>query len=388
MPAPLVMPYPPPLPSPLEPSMLTVPASTTSPTVVALSKRRLPTPSAVYPVLWQFAAERQRVYKLRVAGHAPPWTADDILLRYRFTNPYRAADRVSQALIRMVYCEEGLDAGTIFLRTMLFKIFNKTATWEAIVARLGLPRARSFDVAAHDRILTELRAKGTAIYSGAYIMPSGGAGTPKHRMHLELLARMLADRLPDKIEQAKGLHEIYNLLLAYPSLGPFLAFQYTIDLAYTPLVRHDESEFVVAGPGALDGLSKCFESLGDYTPAETIMWLTEAQHIEFARLGIAFDDLWGRSLQPIDVQNLFCEVSKYTRVSHPAVAGVAGRTRIKQQFEPAGRIEAPYFPPKWGINASIERWMRERGIASRGGDGLPLKWSARDTPACGPAGSG
>ena len=32
----------------------------------------------------------------------PPWTSDPILLRYRFTNAYRAADRVSQFLLRRV----------------------------------------------------------------------------------------------------------------------------------------------------------------------------------------------------------------------------------------------------------------------------------------------
>ena len=36
---------------------------------------------------------------------------------------------------------------------------------------------------------------------------------------------------------------------------------YAIDLNYTTLTSHSEWSFVVAGPGALDGLSKCFESL-------------------------------------------------------------------------------------------------------------------------------
>lgn len=356
------------------------PTSAAAPTLVA--KRRKPTASAVYPVLWQFAAERQRVYRARVAGQAQPWTTDGILLQYRFTNPYRAADRVSQALIRMVYSETDVDAATLFLRTMLFKIFNKTTTWETIVSRLGLPTAGSFEVGALDKVLTGLKAKGVSIYSGAYIMPSGGAGVPKHRMHLELLASMLADRLPEQVERTKGLQEVYRLLLAYPSLGPFLAFQYTIDLAYTPLVRHEESEFVVAGPGALDGLSKCFESLGDYTAEDTLLWLTDMQEAEFTRLGVKFDNLWGRALQPIDMQNLFCEVSKYTRVSHPSVGGVAGRSRIKQKFKPAGSVPAPFFPPKWNINGAIDRWMREHRPHPCVETGLPLTWSARGTPTC------
>lgn len=359
-----------------------------TPAITVVAQRRKPTPSAVYPVLWQFAAERQRVYKLRVAGHAPPWTSNDILLQYRFTNPYRAADRVSQALIRMVYRDCDVDPGTLFLRTLLFKLFNKPSTWASIVASLGLPTVESYNVGALDKLLTSLKARKVSIYSGAYIMPSGGAGIPKHRMHLELLASMLSDHLPEKLERAKGLREVYHLLLDYPSLGPFLAFQYTIDLGYTPLVRHSESEFVVAGPGALDGLSKCFESLGDYSPEETLLWLTDMQEAEFARLGVQFDDLWGRPLQPIDVQNLFCEVSKYTRVSHPSVGGVAGRSRIKQKFKSAGPVPDPFFPPKWKINAAIDQWMQEHRAGPCVDDGLPFTWPERGTEACDQVSSG
>ena len=81
----------------------------------------------------------------------------------------------------------------------------------------------------------------------------------------------------------KSLAEAYDLLLAYPTLGPFLAFQYAVDFNYTTLMNHSERDFVVAGPGALDGLSKCFESLGDYSPEDTIAWLSDMQVEEFSR---------------------------------------------------------------------------------------------------------
>ena len=53
---------------------------------------------------------------------------------------------------------------------------------------------------------------------------------------------------------------------------------------------------------------------------------------ESDRLGLEFRSLWGRRLQLIDCQNLFCEVDKYARVRHPEVVGVSGRTRIKQKY--------------------------------------------------------
>jgi len=52
----------------------------------------------------------------------------------------------------------------------------------------------------------------------------------------------------------------------------------------------------------------------------------------FARLGLGVADLRGRWPTLIDWQNVFCEVSKYTRATHPHVRGASGRTRIKQEF--------------------------------------------------------
>jgi len=55
----------------------------------------------VFDTYWKFACERQSMFFRRLEGLLP-WTHDPILATFRFTNPYRAADRVSQFLIREV----------------------------------------------------------------------------------------------------------------------------------------------------------------------------------------------------------------------------------------------------------------------------------------------
>jgi hypothetical protein len=71
-------------------------------------------------------------------------------------------------------------------------------------------------------------------------------------------------------------------------------------------------------------------------------------------------------LQLIDCQNLFCEISKYTRVSHPEISGLSGRTRIKQMFKPHGPPAQPWYPPKWGLNDKIPHYeVSERDLFSR-----------------------
>lgn len=68
----------------------------------------------------------------------------------------------------------------------------------------------------------------------------------------------------------------------------------------------------------------------------------------------------------IDVQNLFCEVSKYTRVSHPHLGGLAGRTRIKQKFRPSGPLEQPFYPPKWGVDEALRRTIARIAQSAQG----------------------
>src|SRR5207248_6233324 len=64
--------------------------------------------SEVYESYWRFAAERQAVFFRRTRAEASPWTQDAVISTYKFTNAYRASDRVSQYLIRHVIYREDL----------------------------------------------------------------------------------------------------------------------------------------------------------------------------------------------------------------------------------------------------------------------------------------
>ncbi len=308
----------------------------------------------VFDTYWQFAAERQRIYFRRMVEPSGPWTDDKVLASHRFTNAYRVSDRVSQYLIREVQYRPDRPTTPVelFFRTMLFKIFNRIDTWEALESRFGPLTWADADLNRIDLALTELMRAGHRIYSAAYIMPSPRYGhARKHSNHLALLNEMLEERLPQRLQQLPSLEAVYEALLCWSGIGRFLAFQYAIDLNYSIMLDHDEATFVVAGPGALDGLAKCFEGMGNRTPEQIIHWICDQQEQAFADRGIDFRTLYGRSLQPIDCQNLLCEISKYARVSHPQIAGISGRTRIKQSYRAAARpLPAPMFPPKWGLD--------------------------------------
>lgn len=317
--------------------------------------RRSPVvPSRVLDTYWRFATERQRIFFKRLEGVPSPWTHDPILQTYKFTNAYRASDRVSQFLIREVIYEGDMAPEEVFFRTMLFKFFNRIETWQLLAREIPVLRWDEYSFERYDHVLGAALERGERIYSMAYIMPSPPFGHDrKHRNHLALLERMMRDRLHAKLAEVTSMKEAFEILLAYPSLGNFLAYQFVTDLNYSPIFDFSEMEFVVPGPGALDGIHKCFTSLGDWSEADVIRIVAESQEEEFQRLELEFPSLWGRSLQLIDCQNLFCEVGKYSRVAHPEVAGRSGRTRIKQQFRPLGKPVVYWYPPKWGLNHLI-----------------------------------
>lgn len=296
------------------------------------------------------------MYYRRLDGSPAPWTDDRILQTYRFTNVYRVADRVSQYLIRDIqYREDRSQApDEVFFRTLLFKLFNKIDTWKTLEATLGPITWQSVEIEKLDRALHRLIDDGQRIYSAAYIMPSPKFGERrKHSNHLRLVQLMMEDGLPAQVCAAPNLQAVYKLLLGYPGIGKFLAFQFAIDLNYSSMIDFAESEFVVAGPGALDGISKCFPAASPAQAEQLIMTTAERQEEEFAARGVAFPGLFGRPLQPIDCQNLFCEISKYSRVAHPHIKGIANRQRIKQTYRrTTKRIDAPLFPPKWHLNST------------------------------------
>lgn len=310
-------------------------------------------PSKVFDTYWRFAAERQEIFFRRLAGEPPPWTTDPILQVYKLTNAYRASDRVSQYLIRNVICGGTQDARELFFRILVFKVFNRIDTWELLTTSLGQISFAGYQFDRYDAVLSAALSAGTRIYSPAYIMPAAGPGVRKHRAHLQLIERMVRDNVPGRLQDCGSMENGFAILRSYPMIGDFLAYQFVTDLNYSSLTDFSEMEFVMPGPGAKDGIRKCFHDIGRLSEADIIRMIADIQEKQFASLGIQFRSLWGRRLQLIDCQNIFCEVSKFARCVHPEVAGISGRTRIKQRFRANSEPLRYWFPPKWGINHLI-----------------------------------
>lgn len=333
------------------------------------STLRIPTPTVftrlspaesteVFDTYWRFAAERQTIFFRKLEGTPQPWTEDPILRRHKFTNAYRASDRVSQYLIKHVIYNGDQSPEEVFFRIILFKVFNRIETWELLERAFKTIRFSEYVFDQYDTVLTNAMNEGQTIFSAAYIMPSGGTlfgYAKKHRNYLKLLERMLEDEVPFHIAGAKSMRQAFELLRSYPMMGDFLAYQYITDINYSQLTDFSEMSFVVPGPGAKNGIRKCFQTLGGLNEVDIIRLMADRQEEEFSRLGLDFRSLWGRPLQLIDCQNLFCEVDKYARIAHPQIKGISDRKRIKQIYHNQAKPIEYWYPPKWEINPLIRK---------------------------------
>lgn len=313
-----------------------------------------PTPrDKVYDLYWIFAARRQAAFQNRIAGREWPWSNDPIIQTYKFCNVYRAADRVSQYLIKNVaYSGDAATSSDRAFQIVAFRTFSKIETWQNVSRLLGhAPVIEDLESGAFARALAKTKLECGGLYTGAFILCATKAFgyDEKHLNHVALFKHMfLHAGAGQRIENAKSLEEVVRLLESFPLTGPFMSYQIAIDLNYSSLIDFDENDYTQAGPGALRGINKAFSDTGTYSPSDVIKWMTERQHAELKRLDLDFTGLWGRPLHAIDCQNLFCEMDKYCREAAPHL--ISNRTRIKSRFSPSLSPQQFFFPPKWGIN--------------------------------------
>ena len=307
-----------------------------------------PETTSGFDYFWEYASYRQGLYWERIKQE-PVQLKNPTILDHRFTNVYRAADRVSQYLINRIQDDQRWSFEETFIRTLVFKFFNKIETWEFLTNKgVEVNRVSLFNNEIETALTDLWRQK--PLYNPAYILPPPVQfNGPKFKRHLKLIKLMVDDKLPSKIENSEGLESAFEKLKTYQSIGNFLAYQFLIDLNYSSHLSFNENEFVVPGPGAMRGLRKCFIGANRSNASALIKWTTTRQDAEFKQRGLPWKNLYGRRLHLIDVQNIFCEVDKYTRVVHPNLSAKVKDSRIKQYYRPNPKPLSSRFPEKWNL---------------------------------------
>ena len=287
---------------------------------------------------------RHGIYLKRVAGEGPPYTDNEQLAPYRWTNVWRVLDRVSQRVVRLD--EPGLSPGDKFIRVMMLKAFNRPETYDALCHHVGAPTEEWFPTEEYAAVLKDMEDRKMKIWSPAYMIlgvDEGGRdqGRSKWESWIEFLARIHREEWWRAVQTSTCVDEIVAKFFAVKYLGQFYAWQFTTDLGYVGVHMHDDWQFATTGPGSIRGVRHVYgdEAKTKVAIRNKLLHVTKNQDELQMQFGMEPLRLAGRKLQPIDIQNCFCEFDKWVRVQ-------AGEKRQKYRPTAGGLLETK-LPAHW-----------------------------------------
>lgn len=253
-----------------------------------------------------FANERERIRLKRKEGKPAPWTEDETLATYHFTNVSRFHDRVTQYCFKHVYKEHKAASFDLMIFNLaLFRMFNWPQTWEA---HGGFKWAWTKRVAREmAKSLQKYSDAGNKIFTNAYIISAGGSSRPKLDYMLDAVPPLWMARYVLTEEANEQSMEVFSRTLrALPTWGWFTSYEVACDLEYTHHFNPtDKYTWANPGPGATRGINHIYgQKMGRAECIEAM------QH-----LLLVSGNYWEHDLD-LDmrcIEHTLCEYMKYVR---------------------------------------------------------------------------
>ena len=279
----------------------------------------------VLETLVHYISERYSVHlKKDVLGLKPPYTDDEIVSHYRFTNVRREHDRETRWLIEHIV-ESDLPLRDRVLNIILFRVYNSHTTAEL----LGLPLVvGDMDI---DSLARRVRGK-RGLWNSAFFtsgtkaglrhyVPDGGV-TDVNVRPLYMIDRLSKTDLVERVLNVEDQKSCYETLLEINGFSGFMAYQVFVDLTYLEEFKFSENEFTVLGPGARCGLDFLVSDRDGLSYEETLFWLRDNLDSILSSRGLPNPVLGFTDLEPVDrymnimsLENCMCELSKYVKIS-------------------------------------------------------------------------
>lgn len=252
---------------------------------------------------WRWIMERHKIWIKRQAGDDWPWTDDEFLRKYKFTNVFREADRGTLALRRMLDVPNPRPTELIF-NVAWYRVFNRAEHAEAI------------GFVGYGKLCDRLRVRrdaGHKIFTGAH-MTWAPFGVCKTEAYLETLRRIWDDRglIFNTCRRTKSLESVFDWMLArrYPGVARFLCYEIVTDLRWIAGVLDDATDkttWANIGPGCKRGLQR----LGMPSTRHSLLELYEEAMNRLPSWVL-------QSKYPFELREIehsLCEFDKYQRVS-------------------------------------------------------------------------
>jgi hypothetical protein len=278
--------------------------------------------------------ERHNIYLKKELEWDWPWTDDNILQTYKFTNVFRELDTGT------VWCRENIrdpyaDHPELFFNIATYRRYNRIETAEDI-GFIG-----DYRVGA-SKIIAKMMARRDAnlpIFTSAHMVcgtirdKDGNIPDNKVTQIFDISFRDLWERRKE-VEPQPGdtLRVAYNRLLdaGIPGFGDFICYEVVSDLRHTRYLNTADDILTWAnpGPGAKRGIVRLY----GHSPTnpkrvrfnydgyvEVMYWLQE----KFNR----FKEDWMPLVEMRDIEHSLCEFDKYERVR-------LGEGRPRMKYKP------------------------------------------------------
>lgn len=290
----------------------------------------------ILKIYYHYMCERNKIYQRKeLSKQNAPWTNDPILMNNSFTCVKRWLDRTSKYLVENISHNTNLSYEDRVWRTILFRLYNKIETAELI----GISSSNFWYSGNIDIAMQKLDNYPNDSFTRAYkvIRPKyayrdqSPAGHDNWKSSLLWYIASVEDSysdgdkisIPNELEKdaQSALNWIKNNI---DGVGNFIAYQIFVDLTYIPEYPISEEEFVVSGPGCHAGLEFLFEDMDGMTDEETLFWLRDKIDGLFEKVSDGVYDVcdffWyldpeDRKWTVMDLENSFCELSKYIYIS-------------------------------------------------------------------------
>lgn len=267
-----------------------------------------------------------------VVGAKAPWTDDEILQRYRFTNVRREHDRQTRWVIEHITSNPELCYEDKLLNCILFRLYNTSYTAELLGMPIPFLEAEDWNPECYWKSVKQAMIDNPdqKLFTGAFSMSGLKKGLvnyvlENHSTMVEMrplwfMRKLLDDNAVKKIESCWSPEMVCSFLSRYKGIQEFFAYQIFVDFTYIDEFPYSENEYTIAGPGCQKGIEYLFNDTQELTYEECIFWLRDYLNSlpendplnpkEFFSDLPDYDQKWN----VMCLENCLCEFSKYIRI--------------------------------------------------------------------------
>lgn len=289
-----------------------------------------------------FVIERNRIYKRRfIDVQSKPWTEDDILQKYRFTNIKRTNDRETIHLLMNITNNDALSYRDKLFFSIMFRTWNKWDTFKIIIGENPIiTRFNNISTSEFESRINSYQSlhPDYKFFTDAF-MVSGFLGSINiddngNKIENSVLRpiyfgkNIIKSDILDKLELCKNDEECYNILFSIKGLSKFLAYQIYVDFTYIKDSPFCEDNFVIAGPGCKRGIDFVADDINNHE--KFIIYIRDNQESIFLPYNLKDEFNYnyyyhGKYILSLeDIENSFCEFSKYYKI----LANQSGKFRL------------------------------------------------------------